>query len=341
MILIISDQGDRTTNNVIYWLIFYGIEYIRINDTTDIKLSKFYFENHNWEINLLVKNEVSNEIIEIKYQNITAFWYRRGFFRLHQSFNLKFEENSEINFKDIHSFLNREWNAINNFFLFDMFDKTKSIGNHEHNLVNKLYTLKIASDLGLKIPESHLVMNKAEFLKLLERKEFITKPASDAGFIMLNESTVLGGYTHEVFHADVNKLDNSIYPTFIQEKIEKEFELRIFYLNPFFYASAIISQNDPKTRVDFRNYNKEHPNRILPYNLPNDVKTKLTNLLNKFNFNACSIDIIVDKKGDYYFLEINPVGQFEFIGHPCNYFLDNLVALELIKIKFKNIANEN
>ena len=32
-----------------------------------------------------------------------------------------------------------------------------------------------------------------------------------------------------------------------------------------FYSSAIFSQNDPKTSVDFRNYNKDKPNRTPPY----------------------------------------------------------------------------
>ncbi|WP_447951552.1 hypothetical protein [Chryseobacterium koreense] len=46
---------------------------------------------------------------------------------------------------------------------------------------------------------------------------------------------------------------------------------------------------------------------------------------------TCSIDMIVNKDWEYYFLEINPVGQFGMISNPCNYFLEKKLAELLLK----------
>jgi len=235
-----------------------------------------------------------------------------------------------IDIIDINAFLKRELNSINSFFKNDLHSNGYSIGNLEHNNINKLYILKVATEYGILVPETHLILNKNDICVLLENGEYITKPASDAGFIMLSKSAVLGGYTHLISKEEVNNISQNFFPTLVQEKIEKEYELRIFYLKPNFYASAILSQNDERTKIDFRNYNKSKPNRTLPYILPNGLKKKLAILLNRFNFNACSIDMIVNKNGQYYFLEINPVGQFEFSGYHCNYYLDYVLAKGLI-----------
>lgn len=63
----------------------------------------------------------------------------------------------------------------------------------------------------------------------------------------------------------------------VQEKLEKKYELRIFYLNGKMYPMAIFSQKDNQTQLDFRNYNWEKPNRMEPCKLNVDLKKKYAN----------------------------------------------------------------
>ena len=58
---------------------------------------------------------------------------------------------------------------------------------------------------------------------------------------------------------------NLVSPIFVQEYIEKQFEIRVFFFNEMLFSMAIFSQNDMKTKVDFRNYNSERPNRCIPF----------------------------------------------------------------------------
>jgi glutathione synthase/RimK-type ligase-like ATP-grasp enzyme len=47
-----------------------------------------------------------------------------------------------------------------------------------------------------------------------------------------------------------------------------------------------------------------------------------------------SIDLIVDNDETYYFLEVNPVGQFGFISNWCNAIIEREIALELTRISY-------
>lgn len=94
---------------------------------------------------------------------------------------------------------------------------------------------------------------------------------------------------------------------------------------------AIFSQSNSQTNVDFRKYDDKLPNRCVPYILPNKIENALRDLMNSLNLNTGSIDLIVDTQDNYYFLEINPVGQFGMVSQPCNYYLEKKVAEYLVQ----------
>ena len=53
--------------------------------------------------------------------------------------------------------------------------------------------------------------------------------------------------------------------------------------------------------------------------------------MRKLKLDSGSIDIIVTNKGEYVFLEVNPVGHFTQVSSPCNYYLEKEIA-EIISI---------
>ncbi len=94
---------------------------------------------------------------------------------------------------------------------------------------------------------------------------------------------------------------------------------------------GIFSQNNSKTKEDFRNYDQNLPNRNVPIKLPLDIEGKLKKLMKKLNLNSGSIDLIYTIDNKYVFLEVNPVGQFGMVSFPCNYNLEKKIAEFLIK----------
>ena len=132
---------------------------------------------------------------------------------------------------------------------------------------------------------------------------------------------------------DLEKEHDLFSPSLFQNTIDKQYELRIFYLNGISYASAIFSQSDEQTKIDFRKYNGERPNRTIPYVLPKDITERIELLFGKLKLNTGSVDILVDKSSNYYFLEINPVGQFGMVSQPCNYYIESESGLNNLEIK--------
>ena len=79
------------------------------------------------------------------------------------------------------------------------------------------------------------------------------------------------------------------------------------------FAVAIESQLMEETQVDWRN--GEHILQHTPIELPKDIENKCILLMERLGLNYGAIDIVLDKQGNYVFLEINPNGQWAWIEH--------------------------
>jgi glutathione synthase/RimK-type ligase-like ATP-grasp enzyme len=129
----------------------------------------------------------------------------------------------------------------------------------------------------------------------------------------------------------VQGMGETFFPSIIQEEIEKEIEIRVFIAEAKFYSMAIFSQNSGRTDVDFRNYDHNKPNRNVPYTLPLKVKSAIKRLMKGLGINTGSVDLIKNKAGEYYFLEVNPSGQYGMVSQPCNFNINRDIAEILIK----------
>lgn len=297
MILIFSKNEDLTSNEVIKWLIFMNKKYIRINEDEffEIKIDKkrIFLEG--------TKNKFFAD-------EITSVWYRRGGLRFKR---LQYD-NEEIN---IHMNEVQHWLED---YIIKTLESKKHINKQSNIHVNKLWVLELAQNVGLDIPSYFLaentrdvVLNKT-IVKSITGKVILDTLNKNAGGIMY--TTVIEKLETENF-----------FISFFQDKIEKDFEIRTFYLNGEIWSFAIFSQNDEQTKIDFRRYNLKIPNRNVPYNLPHIIEHKVHTLMQKLDLNCGSIDFI-KSKNKYYFLEVNPVGQFSGLSAGCNYSLEKTIA---------------
>lgn len=159
--------------------------------------------------------------------------------------------------------------------------------------------------------------------------QIIIKPISNAIFFKKDQK-VHSMYTTRVTKKIISNMPEYFFPILVQHEIKKDFEIRTFYLDEKFYSAAIISQNDSQTSVDFRNYNFDNPNRIIPYKIPDEIECKLKCIMKELNLETGSIDMIYSNN-KYYFLEINPMGQYDMISAPCNLMLPKHIAFFLCK----------
>lgn len=308
MILIISINNDYSTTAVIEWLNFFNKKWVKVNNDDIINVN-FLGSDIEFHVNNF----------KFKLSEITSCWYRRGFL------NLKFCINNEI--KQFHDFNITEACKIEQYIYFKL-NQLKKVNYYSNSEINKLIVSDIARNLEIKTPNDYLVNTKNELRKIMtdDKQEFITKSIWGNPVHRFNNFTLFN-YTQKI---ELEKIEtNNFVVSLVQNYIEKKYELRIFYLEKSFYTMAIFSQNDAKSIVDFRNYNKEKPNRTVPYKLPFIIQQKLIKLMDKLDLNCGSIDMIVDKNNDYVFLEVNPIGQFGMVSAPCNYNLESIIAKHL------------
>jgi ATP-GRASP peptide maturase of grasp-with-spasm system len=209
---------------------------------------------------------------------------------------------------------------IEEFINYLLLKKVKTLGNPFLIDPNKLQVLEIANEIGLQTPKTTICQSSQETFFYFGKKPFITKLL--VPLQMEKDKKRLNFFTLDTTH---NELSSTFSPSLFQEKIEKKYEIRVFYLNGQCYCKAIFSQNDKKTEVDYRNYNLKKPNRVVPFLLPKNITSKLKILMDRLKLDTASIDLIVNKQNEFVFLEVNPVGQFSDMSMECNYFLEKKI----------------
>jgi ATP-GRASP peptide maturase of grasp-with-spasm system len=313
MLLIISEVNDLSTSQVMKWLQHYNVKSLRINKEESINIEKILIANSSIECILNVRD------FSFKLSDIKSYWYRRGnLINYYQLFKLPFNSFK----KNVITHLNEEMSVVYNY-IYDYLDDLPKIGSFKSRDANKLIVLKRAISVGLEIPSTWIVDSKGFKQYQLAEKQLITKSIFE-GFTVDIEKLSFMTYTEEVKHQANEK---EFYYSLFQEKIEKEADIRVFYLNGVCYSMAIMSQNDPQTQIDFRKYNRNKKARSFPFKLPKDIEFKITKLMTLCKLESGSLDLVLTRNNNFVFLEINPVGQFSMTSVPCNYYVEKKIAL--------------
>lgn len=331
MIYIFSQDFEYTTERVLDWLRFFEQPVKRINGSSFDKKDN---------IKITIDNEKENQIVIDNDQFVknSVGWYRRfgkaSLYKKASDWNLNFD------FLDpIFSTIKSDRKVMKNFLIHELNIKEWLTEPHLAS-VNKLNVLTLAKKNGLRIPSTLIASSKEALFDFLKKHpQVIVKAISEAPSLS-NFKEWHTYLTHKIEVQDLDSLPDIFPPTCFQEMIQKEYEIRVFYLDNKCYSMAIFSQKDQSTSVDFRNYNMEKPNRNVPYLLPEEITHKIQFLMAEIGLNCGSIDLIKDLNGNYIFLEVNPVGQFGMVSHPCNYYLEKKVAEHLITTTLKTNHEE-
>jgi glutathione synthase/RimK-type ligase-like ATP-grasp enzyme len=73
------------------------------------------------------------------------------------------------------------------------------------------------------------------------------------------------------------------------------------------------------------------PNRCVPYSLPKSVEKSIIEFMTKIQIECGSLDIIYSSQEKYVFLEVNPIGKFQWLSKNCNYDIEKQIAIHLLK----------
>ncbi|PKH50530.1 hypothetical protein CXF68_07395 [Tenacibaculum sp. Bg11-29] len=316
-ILIISSEEDTNFKAITEWLMHYKADFFCINTYKDT-VSIHDYDMQTQALSLLIEENEKEYILNFK--KLQTVFIRNGIL------NFKINPVSNNSIKDsILDYIHYYERSLNEFLEYHFCTKYNVIGLWGDAFINKLIVLEQAKKIGFKIPDTYL---KTEMNTLNDETSYISKTLA-APLITESETQKFLTYTA--------RLDKLLFPekimtSLIQKEIKKLFEIRVFVFLKKVYAMAIFSQMNKESVVDYRVYNNDKPYLDEPYIIPNSLKEKLFNLMDVLKLNTGSFDFMYTESGEYYFLEVNPVGQFGYLGKVCGVDLNKVIAEEIIDL---------
>jgi len=311
MILVFSEKDDISAMKTRQWLELFNAHFIVLEDPSLIDLDlKINFEGGNQNLSFVHNNK------RVFLNQINVVWNRRGMI------NMMAIPQNLINQQVAANSLNRhfyeEQKALADYFYYQL--KRKKCINFQSNYnLNKLITLSKAQEHGIAVPDSIIGRN---FSELSNECRYVTKNLQDV-FSYSSDSHYVCDSVKEIDASERSVNDTFFYSLF-QKKICSVFEIRTFFFMELWYSLAIF----PAKTVDYREQVYKSPPRMVPIQLPIEYKKKLQGLMADLDLNSGSIDTLYDGK-EYYFLEVNPVGQFDFVSGIGNYYIERDIALKL------------
>lgn len=184
----------------------------------------------------------------------------------------------------------------------------------------KVLQLKIARELGFTVPRTiitndpELVRRFFEFCKGQIIFKAIHHEMLDYEDKSFNIPTTL------VSPARFAKLDLvKGMPSLFQEFVDKEYEVRITVVGNKVFPVKIDSQAHAETSIDWRNPDFIEKLAYTQCSLSAETADKCCSMLRMLGLEFGAFDFVVDKQGCWYFLEVNPNGQW--------YWLENLAGV--------------
>src|SRR5207249_3016869 len=142
----------------------------------------------------------------------------------------------------------------------------------------------------------------------------------------------LGIFSNLVTAKDLREHEEGIRlaPVIFQEFIEKAFDVRVTVVANQIFAARIDSQIVESARVDWRRSDTDQLPHA-PLALPEALSLRCFKLIRRLGLEFGAIDFVVDRAGRYYFLEINPNGQWAWLQDRLGFDIAGAIADWLLR----------
>jgi len=186
----------------------------------------------------------------------------------------------------------------------------KWINPPERNALGETKTvqLQLASSLGFRVPDTLITNSGAEAFDFMERHPSAVVKAIRTPLIHSCGETRFV-YTERLTQRLLEGLrELEPVPFILQEEIGPKLDVRVTVVGDEAMAACLT---EPATEVDWRA--QKPPGRFRKLDLPDDVKALCIRLVCAMGLSFGAIDLLEDEHGDWFFLEINPNGEWGWL----------------------------
>lgn len=257
---------------------------------------------------------------------VKSVWYRRP-----NQYNLAIKDPEQRKFaeRELRAVLEGMWQILDNAY---WISSPASLMRAR----DKILQLKLARKIGFSIPKTIITNKSADVIGFYEQHKKIVFKTIGSGFLdygskSFNVPTTLITSRHLQNIELVTKL-----PSLFQVCVPKLYDVRVTIVEKSVFAVKIYSQKYPETSIDWR-----HPlfvNKLNhePFCLPFDIHQKCITMMESLGLAYGALDFVVSDTGEYFFLEINPNGQWYWIEDLTKIAISDTIAKELSLVKSRS-----
>jgi hypothetical protein len=318
MMLLVSNERDITTDYVVLELQRRGVPYFRLNSERlpDARVQcQWRSGRPDWKIVFADRSLRTSEIL--------AGYFRRPGGPLVASSVVDPAERR---------YCNDEWSAVLRSLYVALGDRWLNAPANIVRAEDKALQLAVADETGLRIPPTAITNDFATAVDFIGQGSTVGK-AFHTGFL----DDANGEADRVIFTTRLNgaipptREALSLAPIILQREIEKAYDVRATVVGHRVFAATIDSQQKAETTVDWR----RGSNPDLPHarhELPDDVASRCLSVVRLLGLRFAAIDLILDRAGEYWFLEANPNGQWAWIESRTGLPISSAIVDELLAI---------
>lgn len=192
---------------------------------------------------------------------------------------------------------------------------------------DKPMQLLLAQEIGFHVPQAFITNDIACARAISVLGNAVGKPLRQA---------VLEGETERViFTSRLAEIEDDqaesirLTPFIMQSEILKQYDIRVTVVGERVFATAIWSQDNEETETDWRKGSRtdlRHEKIVLETR----VQRQCVKLVKRLGLRYGAIDLVCDRAGKLWFLEINPNGQWAWIENLTGYPIASAIVDELM-----------
>lgn len=298
MLLILTNSQDATANYLVPILVASNIPLVRLDTDKLLGYTSISYRPGN-----PILTVGADRLLP---QHVRNIWYRRPEHLSDERFSDSPEGRYAIN----------EWSEAIEGFLAHV-PKSRWMNHPSANALasHKVEQLTTAKSFGLLIPDTLVTQDAAEARAFFDRHDahVVVKPMSN-GYIVRdgqNDSLI---YTNRVERHHLDLAHDLIHcPTLFQQLIRKRCDVRITVVEDALHAVELRAKDeDGFQRCDIRRNNMSDV-QYTETKLPQTVGTLLRRFVTHYGLRFAAIDMVIDLDGEWYFLEVNPNGQWAWL----------------------------
>lgn len=312
MIVIVSNKRDITSDYIVSELRRRGLEYFRLNseDITSYRITFSARERDDWVI------EDGKTVV--KGRDVTAAYFRRP------------GDPDVSHFDDdegISRYISKEWQGVLKNLYFRLQGKWLNSPFSIMLAEDKSRQLLEAVQLGFDIPKGVITNNKAS-------AKFVFDGSNNVIGKTISHSLVEGVNEKVLFTSRMGSFDSigesslEMAPVIVQEELDKDVDLRITVVGEKVFPVAIFSQKSQGTETDWRRgtgFDLEQKS----FELPLGISKKCVAIVRSLDLLFGAVDMVLDKCGRYWFLEVNPNGQWAWMENRLGLPISKAIVDEL------------